>query len=155
MGFFAGDGAWLFPVTYLAHILEEALMGDRFSFWARRITGREMSRRAFLTLNGLLLAAMTGGILLIRARQWVWLVPALGILVAVNGFGHLIGAISSRAYAPGLITGVVMWIPLGSIALLGSTIWLTPGAWSLGVVAGLVMCGLIFALGFGSSRPSG
>jgi hypothetical protein len=154
MGFFAGDGAWLFPVTYLAHILEEALMGDRFSFWVLRITGREMSRRAFLTLNGLLLAGMIGGVLLIRARQSVWLVPALGILVGVNGLGHLIGAITTRAYAPGVVTGVLMWIPLGAIALLGTTLWLTPGAWALGVGAGLLMCGLVFALGFGSSRPA-
>lgn len=151
MGFFAGDGAWLFPVSYLAHIFEE-MLGDHYSFWVRRLTGREMSRRAFLTLNVLLLALMTIGVLLIRARQAVWLVPAFGILVLANGLGHLVGAIVARAYAAGAITGVFMWIPLGATALLGSTIWLTPGAWWLGVGVGVLLGGLVFALGFGSSR---
>ena len=154
MGFFAGDGAWLFPISYVAHILEEWLLGERFSFWVRRITGRVMSRRAYFTLNVLFLGLMTAAVLLIRSRQGLWLVPAMAIMVVVNGFGHLVGAVVTRAYAPGAVTGVLLWMPLGVIALFGSTIWLTPSAWWLGVGAGLLMSGLVFALGFGSSRQA-
>lgn len=151
MSFFGGPGAWLFPVSYLAHILEEWLAGERFYFWVRRITGRTMSSRAFFVLNGMFLAAMVGAVLLVRAGRALWLIPALGLVVGVNGLGHLLGAVVTRTYSPGLVTGALAWIPLGWVAVMSSTLWLSPATWWLGAFAGVVITILVFGVGYVSS----
>jgi hypothetical protein len=152
MGFFGSDGVWLFPFSYLLHILEEWLVGERFYFWVRRITGRTMSARTFFWLNGFFLLLMVVAVLLVRSRRAAWLVPALGFVVALNGFGHLLGALASRTYSPGLATGVLLWIPLGAWSILSSVIWLTPGGWLQGLGVGLLISCVVFGLGFGLSR---
>jgi hypothetical protein len=151
MGFFGSDGVWLFPITYLLHILEEALAGERFHFWVRQITGRTMSSRTFYWLNALFLALMVVAVALVRSRQAAWLIPAMGFCVSLNGFGHLAGALVSRSYSPGLGTGVLLWIPLGIVSVLGSAVWLTPGGWLRGLAAGVSVSLLVFGLGFGLS----
>lgn len=151
MGFFGGSGVWLFPLSYLAHILEEWLAGERFYFWVRRITGRTMSPRAFFVINGIFLAAMTSGVVLVRTRQAVWLVPTLGLIVGLNGLGHLLGAVATRTYSPGLVTGGLVWIPLGWVAVMSSTLWLSPSSWWLGAFLGVLITALVFGVGFVSS----
>jgi len=151
MGFFGGPGAWLFPLSYVAHILEEWLVGERFYFWVRRITGRTMSPRAFFVINGIFLAAMTGAVWLVQTRQAVWLIPTLGLVIGLNGLGHILGAAATRTYSPGLVTGALLWMPLGWVAVMSSTLWLTPSSWWLGAFAGVFITALVFGVGFVSS----
>src|SRR6185503_11924618 len=42
----------------------------------------------------------------------------LGAVVMVNGFSHLGTSLFYREYTPGLITGVLIWIPLGVVTLI-------------------------------------
>jgi hypothetical protein len=143
---------WLYPATYLLHILEETFTGERFYNWIRRIVGRRVPARAFLVLNACFFALMIAAVSILQAGGWGWLLPALGTITAVNGFGHFIGSLATRSYSPGLITGILMWLPLGIAGLTLSRSALSAEAWWLGVAAGAIASGLIISIAFVVSR---
>jgi hypothetical protein len=147
-----GQWLWLFPATYLAHILEEAFAGERFHIWIGRIADRRLSFRTFLALNGLFFAAMVIAIIVLQASRAPWLLPALGTLVLVNGVGHLAGTAATRTYSPGLVSGVLLWLPLGLAALLLSWRLLSAITFWYGVAAGFLFSGVVVVLAMISSH---
>ena len=108
-----GAWLWLFPFPYLVHILEESFAGERFDVWIRRVIRRSLSPRMFLTLYALFIIAMTAAIAALRAGHAPWLLPALGTITTLNGLGHAAGAIATRRYSPGLLSGMLLRLPLG------------------------------------------
>ena len=42
---------------------------------------------------------------------------ALAVEIVLNGLGHLAGTITSQTYSPGLVTGILIWLPLGIFTL--------------------------------------
>jgi hypothetical protein len=40
-----------------------------------------------------------------------------GTVVLINGLLHVLGTAGSRSYSPGVITGTVLYLPLGIMAL--------------------------------------
>jgi len=75
---------WFFPATYLFHILEESVVGERFYNWTGRLVGRRIPVRAFLALNGIFLAMMIVAVFTLRAGGPPWLLPVLGTMTAVK-----------------------------------------------------------------------
>jgi hypothetical protein len=135
--------SWLFPATYILHILEEGLAGERFYNWSHRIIGRRIPARAFLVLNASFLGLMVAAAVVLRSGEGPWLLPTLGTITALNGLGHFAGSVITRSYSPGVITGLLLWMPLGIAALLLSKQALPMGAWWQGVIAGLLSSGLV------------
>lgn len=149
-----GPWVWLFPATYLIHILEEGFAGERFYVWMRRVIRRSLGPPAFLTLNALFFVAMTTAITALRAGRAPWLLPALGTLTAVNGLGHAAGTIATRHYSPGLLSGMLLWVPLGISALILSLRGLGLGPSLLGMAAGVLASAAVGVVVFTSSRRS-
>jgi hypothetical protein len=147
---------WLFPAIYLLHILEESFAGERFYNWTHRIVGRRIPFRAFLALNACFLALMIAAVLALQGGNWLWLLSALGTITAVNGLGHFVGTLATRSYSPGVITGLLLWLPLGVAGLTLSRSALTAEAWWLGIAAGASVSGLVImsALAVSRSAPS-
>ncbi|OGO69778.1 MAG: hypothetical protein A2Z37_07670 [Chloroflexi bacterium RBG_19FT_COMBO_62_14] len=90
----------------------------------------------------------------LRAGGPPWLLPALGMITAVNGLGHLAGTVATRSYSPGMITGLLLWTPLGLAALQVSRPTLSAPAWWLGIAAGLIVSGAVVGLAFAVSRKA-
>jgi hypothetical protein len=110
--------AWLFPLTYVLHIAEEYWGGESFPRWISRVADVHLAANDFLILNGIGLALMTAGILLVsRWAVWRWTLTAFGGVVLLNGASHAIASIITRSYSPGLVTGLLCWVPLGVITL--------------------------------------
>ncbi len=143
---------WLFPATYLLHVLEETCAGERFYNWTRRIVGRRIPARAFLVLNACFFALMVAAIFTLEAGNWPWLLPALGTIAAMNGLGHLAGSLATRSYSPGPITGLLLWTPLGIAGLTLSRRALSAEAWWLGVAADMGTSGVVIGLALVTSR---
>ena len=143
---------WLFPATYILHILEESLGGERFYAWIRRVTGRAIPAVAFFALNGIFFLSMIIAVVALRAGEVPWLLPALGTLTTINGLGHLAGTFATRTYSPGLVSGVLLWIPLGIAALWLSRPSLSSGEWWLGIATRLLMSGVVVGLALVTSR---
>jgi hypothetical protein len=131
----------LFPATYLLHIAEEYWCGERFFNWASRIAGINLTEQAFLEINA---AALT--IMLLMAGMafsrptFQWIVIPMSTAVSINGVAHLLGTIFSRSYSPGLVTGVLLWIPLGVFTLYRAR---ETGRYWAGVMLGVILHGLV------------
>ena len=131
----------LFPATYLLHIAEEYLCGERFFNWASRISGINLTEQAFLEIN----AAAWTIMMLISAMAFSrptfqWIVIPMSTAVTINGVAHLLGTIFSRSYSPGLVTGVLLWIPLGAFTLYRAR---GTGRYWAGVILGVILHGLV------------
>lgn len=150
----AGAWLWLFPLTYLAHLAEEALAGEGFYRWIRHVVGRTLERGTFLRLNAGFFAAMLAAVLLLRSTGGaLWLVPALGTIIGLNGVAHLLASLVTRTYSPGLVSGLLLWVPLGVAALLRSHAERPAGEWWMGVGAGLLLHAAVALAALQSSRP--
>lgn len=141
---FAGMWVWLFPLTYLAHIAEEYWGGVGFYRWIALIVGTKLSPQTFLQLNAIFWVVMTAMVAIAyRARAADWLIVALGAIVLVNGLVHTVGSAITQSYSPGLVSGLCLWIPLGS--------WSLRRAWQsgqrvtlrVGIAIGLLLHGLV------------
>ncbi len=109
---------WLFPLTYVVHLLEEYFAWGGFPAWAQRALGIHLTDREFVAWNVFALAIMCVGALLVsRHSKFRFIEIALAIAVLGNVAVHVIGSLATWTYSPGLVTGVVVWIPLGSSRL--------------------------------------
>lgn len=116
---YAAPWLWLFPITYVIHIAEEYWGGGGFSAHMAAAKGVRLTRARFLFLTGLGLLLMIVGIRTAQALGFPQLLCLiLGGVVLLNGLSHAFGSITTKAYNPGLITGVLLWLPLGAITLL-------------------------------------
>lgn len=143
------DWIWLFPATYLIHAMEEYWCGEGFYRWAARIIGGGMTPSQFIVINSFGLLLMVAGILIFRRTPSVrWLALCFATVVFINGFAHLTGTIWTKIYSPGLVSGIVLWIPLGAATFYRAWKRVTPLSFVAGVLAGTVIHGLLFLVLF-------
>lgn len=149
----AGGGAWpvnwgwLFPATYAIHILEELWGGVGFTAWLALVAGVELAARRFLVWNALALLLMTAGVALtLRFRHLRWLLLAYGVAFLLNALTHLAASLYTNSYSPGLLSGLLLWLPLGAHALLSYRKTLSRRGRRAGLVIGLSMHAAVLAL---------
>ncbi|MFN2384904.1 MAG: HXXEE domain-containing protein [Thermoanaerobaculia bacterium] len=108
----------LSPVVFTLHALEEF---PGFVAWFNSLVPRGITRRAFLAVNAVALAITLCVALLIAARPGpapaLLLAAWVGFLMLANGLLHLVGTIALARYAPGVVTGTLLYLPYGAILL--------------------------------------
>ena len=110
---------WLFPITYLAHIAEEYWGGDGYSAHHARTKGINLSPLRFLLMTGFGLVLMVIGVLVAERFNFPeTLLVILATLILVNGLSHTISSALTALYNPGLVSGALIWIPLGAATLI-------------------------------------
>jgi hypothetical protein len=110
--------SWLFPITYLMHIAEEYFMGGGYSEYLYRLRGVHLSPTRFLMAQGIGLLLMIVGILIARRKNFIqMMLLILGAGILFNALTHTITSLSHRSYGPGLITSLLVWLPLGLATL--------------------------------------
>ena len=140
----AGPWVWLFPATMLIHVAEEALTGETFPRWISRVAGVGLERAEFLTLNAIALGAvLLATFLALRLRRGGWAVAALGTAVLVNALLHVGGTVLTASWSPGVASAVLLWIPLGSTALLRTWRRVPRVDFAIGLVVGLLAHGMV------------
>ena len=108
---------WLLVASYVAHVAEEWFGG--FPEWLALVAGQPLPRGAFVAINAVAMAVMAVGAWASTRRESLgWLAIAIAALLFVNGVLHLLGSIVTRSYSPGLFTGIVLYVPLGQLALM-------------------------------------
>jgi hypothetical protein len=108
--------AWLFPVTYLLHIAEEYFAD--FPAHMLLTQGVFLSPQRFLFLQTAGLILMVLGILISRRLRFPnQMFVILAALIIGNAFVHSIRSIMFGAYEPGLLTSLLLWLPLGIVTL--------------------------------------
>ncbi len=87
---------------------------------------------------------MIVGIILARRLNFPkQLSVVLGALVLVNGLTHTILSLAYAEYVPGLLTSILLWIPLGVATLVGSRRTMRQTRYCLCVGLGVAINGII------------
>lgn len=129
--------AWLLPITLLIHQLEEYF--GNFPFWYSNLLNVELSNQDFILINGfgLFFISVYSLSFLIKKRNFV--LVAMGTLVFVNGFIHLVISIFTLTYSPGTISGVLLFLPLGTIIYLRISPQLSSGDRLVAISIGIMI----------------
>ena len=129
---------WLFPVIYLFHILEEYYGG--FYRWLAHVVGATPPALQFPTLDAFFLAAMIAGVAAAALTpSWRWLALPFALASALNGLTHLIAGTFTMSYSPGVISGAILWLPLGGYVLLLAYQGLPRTQFVLGLLGGIIL----------------
>jgi hypothetical protein len=130
--------SWLFPITYLIHIAEEVYGGEGYSAYLERLRGIHITPDRFTLAQVIGLVLMVIGILLARRLNFPNLFNvALGTTVLVNGLTHTIQTLYHGEYVPGLITGLLIWLPLGVMTLVRFKKWLSSRRYLFAIALGV------------------
>jgi hypothetical protein len=150
---FIGSWAWLFPIAYLVHIAEEYWGG--FPVWVSRFWGVESSDSNFLSWNGgAWLMMLVGVALVLWTKSYRWLLVGFGTVVLINGTVHTVASVLTRSYSPGLISGLLLFVPLGAITLVRAWKKVNRLTFRVGVIVGILMHAVVVLLAFGFARMS-
>lgn len=108
----------LLLVAYAAHLCEEWWGGPGLPAWATATVGAELEPSRFLAINTIALPLFTAGIIgAVRSRHFAWVTAVLASLFFVNGILHLFATVVFATYSPGTLTGALLFLPLGGLAL--------------------------------------
>ena len=136
---------WLFLPAYVAHLAEEYFGG--FPEWLALTIGRPVPRADFLAINAVALVVFIIAIRAATRRESLgWLAIAIATILLVNGIAHMLGSIVTGTYSPGLITGVVLYLPLSQLALIRAWDQAPPTFFRRGVLAGLAAHAVVVAV---------
>ena len=110
---------WLFVITYVMHIAEEFWGGEGYSAYLLKNRGVYMSPARFLIVQAIGIALMVSGVLIAKRLKFSnSLAVVFGAAVLVNALIHLVNSLRSMTYEPGLISGTIIWIPLGLFSII-------------------------------------
>lgn len=135
-----GAWVWLVPAANLVHIVEEAFGGHGLMEWMAVGGGVDWSLARFLGINmvglGMLcLAAWASR----RWKAWRWpLVTGATIFIA-NGIWHAAICAMTRSYIPGVVTGLVLYVPLGCLVMYRLRQFISPRAYIVAIVIGMLI----------------
>jgi uncharacterized membrane protein len=127
---------WLFPLVYFVHAIEEvAGVGAPH--------GINVSLTAFLILSTAAWLLMTGGIVLaLRFGFPQFMAVCVGTAVFLNGLSHIINSVVYLRYDAGVISGTLIFIPLGLATLIGLRNRMRSQRYISGVLVGIVIQGV-------------
>jgi hypothetical protein len=142
---------WLFVPAYMVHMTEEWFTG--FPASVARFAGRPLPDPAFLVINAVALALMIWAVrAATRSEDNGWMGIAIATIVLINTAFHSVGAIIMRSYAPGLVSAVVLYIPLGSLAMIRAFDHAPSAQVSRGIIMGVVVHAAVVVAAFVSTR---
>jgi glucan phosphoethanolaminetransferase (alkaline phosphatase superfamily) len=135
---------WFFPITLPIHIAEEFWGGEGFLSWNARATGAVFSVTKFLILVTIgFLLVLTGVLLARRYPKMRWIISALATVFLINGFSHLIATLAQHQYSPGLVSGLLLWIPFSLWILFSEHRVTTNRTFFGGIITGAVIHGIV------------
>lgn len=120
---FGGGGlvtllCWLYPATLLAHLAEEYWAGRALADSPQSIKGVNLTPARFLGLTGLGTMLVVAGIVIAQRFHFPqMMLVILGIFVLINGISHTITSMLKAQYNPGVVTGLLLWVPLGALTI--------------------------------------
>ena len=107
-----------FVVAAVIHVLEEYAYPGGFLDWMKSMNPRFtpwITTRFTVIINGLfLLLCVVGAI--VAARNLVFSLSVASLLF-INGLMHLGGTVRARRYTPGVVSGILLYMPLALYTL--------------------------------------
>ena len=105
---------WLLPSAAIIHIVEEFVFPGGFTVWYRNYkhtVSPSFTVKYLVNVNVLLVVLCLLPLVLdVLNRDALWL--SMASVVFVNAFFHIRGAIVEKRYVPGVVSSIVIYIPL-------------------------------------------
>src|SRR6185436_18733268 len=145
--------SWLFPVTYLIHIAEEYWGGEGYPAYILRVRGVHLSPNRFLAVQALGAVLMAAGVILARRFNFSnMMVIIMASIVLVNGLTHIATSLSNGGYNPGLISSILIWLPLGIYVLVHFRNDVSRQRYWLGIAIGIAVNAGVFVIAMRGGR---
>ena len=145
---------WLFVPAYILHVAEEWFGG--FPVWTGRIVGRSLTGSAYITINSVALVLVIAGIrAAIRSERYGWIGVAIATVALINMLAHAAGAALTGSYSPGLVSAVVLYVPLGGLTMIRAFDHAPRVQVTRGIGAGAVIHAIVIAVAFAAARMGG
>jgi 1,4-dihydroxy-2-naphthoate octaprenyltransferase len=135
--------AWSLAGAASLHVLEEFVFPGGFKSWwcaYRPEIAASVSNRFLIIINAALLAFSVSVALAVQAPRGngvaAWL--ALAALLFSNAIFHIVGAFQTKRYSPGMISGIILYIP---IAIYGFAYFLQTGRASIATALAAALIG--------------
>ncbi len=136
---------FLLPLAYLLHLAEEWFGG--FSQWTLEVLGQGIDTERFIIVNSLFfVVCVVGSLIAVRIPRLSWLAVIFASLFGLNGVLHFLATLGFAQYAPGVITGLVIYLPLGAYVLIEMKKRLSAPVFNMSIVAGILLHAAIFWL---------
>ena len=111
---------WMFLLGYLIHVTEEYLGGGALhAAQGANLKGVDFTASQFLIIN--CVAFLLFLLLIVLSQKFKfpeWVSVCLGTIFFINAVAHTISTLVMAEYNPGLITGLLIFMPLGVFTLL-------------------------------------
>jgi hypothetical protein len=129
--------AWLAVGAYALHIMEEHIHG--WHGWARKSMNLSMEWDAYTTIEVVLLILGAIAAMLAPAMPVLALAYAAFLVINVTFFHLLPMIIAGGKFSPGIITGVLLFYPIGYHAYAGSGMPQNVIVWSIVIGAAIIL----------------
>jgi hypothetical protein len=130
--------AWAPLGAAVFHIIEEFFVPGGFAAWDRMYRPEHaatITKRFHIIINALLLILAYDAAVMIGKPYGVALWLTVASLLATNGIWHVVGAYRTKTYSPGMVTGLLLYVP---IAVYGYADYVRTGRASL-ATAGIAL----------------
>ena len=98
---------------------------------------------------------MTVGVLLmLKTKSYRWLLVSFGTVVLINGLVHAVASVLTMSYSPGLVSGLLLFVPLGAVTLLRAKKNVNRRTLRAGIIVGFLMHMVVVLLAFGFAKIS-
>ena len=113
---------WAMPISFLLHVTEEFFFPGGFISWFHRYRpkceGTKTSHYIAINVLGFLLILAAAIKMSVSHSEYGNLLIILGILSCNGIFTHLLGAVRTKTYSPGMVTSIVLYLPLTVLSYL-------------------------------------
>lgn len=105
---------WFLPIAFALHQIEEYFGG--FLDWYPTVMNATLSSEDFILINSIGLSiVLLFSIVYSFGVKNNFVFVVIGTLLFVNGIVHLLLTLVTQTYSPGVISGLIILIPLGGI----------------------------------------
>lgn len=129
--------AWLAVGAYALHILEEHILG--WHGWARKNMNLSMEWDSYTTVEIVLLILGAIAAMLAPALPVLALAYAAFLVINVTFFHLLPMIITGGKFSPGVISGILLFYPIGYYAYAGSGMPQNVVVWSVVIGAAIIL----------------
>ena len=130
--------SWLMPLTYLIHIAEEYWGGEGYPAYIYRVRGVYLPPSRFLVAQAIGFVLVMAGIIL--ARQFNFpqmMLVILSTTVIGNALTHTYSALPTHGYNPGLLSSLLIWMPMGIFVVIRFRREMSPQRYWLAIAIGV------------------
>lgn len=130
--------SWLIPLTYLVHIAEEYWGGEGYPAYIYRLRGVYLPPSRFLVAQAIGFVLVVLAVILARQFNFpTMMLVILSTTVMGNALTHIVSAVTTLSYNPGLLSSVLIWLPLGTFVLVRFKREVSPQRYWLAIAIGV------------------